>query len=107
MKFTEIAARLNSIGTPFLSVGWTPSKSDAEIARRTIRFLEDRRVLFNPSAVEEPRHCAESVLQIRERVTAALEEAAEGSELFQASCGNPGGLPEISRFRTYPVDRRD
>lgn len=83
MKFTEIAARLNSIGTPFLSVGWTPSKPDAEIARRTIRFLEDRRVLFNSCAVEEPRHCAESVLQIRERVTTALEEAAEGSELFK------------------------
>lgn len=83
MKFTEIAARLNSVGTPFLSIGWTPSKTDSEIARRVIRFLEDRRVLFNPCAVEEPRHCAESVLQIRERLTKALEEVAEGSELFK------------------------
>ena len=83
MKFTEIATRLNSIGTPFFSVGWTPSKTDAEIARRVIRFLEDRRVLFNPFAVEEPHHCVESVLEIRTRITAALEEAAEGSELFK------------------------
>jgi hypothetical protein len=83
MKFTEIASRLNSIGTPIFSVGWTPSKPDAELARRVIRFLEDRRVLFNPCAVEEPRHCAESVLQIRTKVTAALEEAGEGSELYK------------------------
>jgi hypothetical protein len=83
MKFTEIAARLNSIGTPLFSVGWTPSKTDVEIARRIIRFLEDRRVLFNPCAVEEPHHCAESVLQIRAKVTAALEDAGEGSELFK------------------------
>jgi hypothetical protein len=82
MKFTEIAARLNSVGTPFLSVGWVPSKTDADLARRVIRFLEDRRVLFNPCAVEEPKHCAESVLQIRTKTTAVLEEAREGSELY-------------------------
>ena len=83
MKFTEIAARLNSIGTPFLSVGWTPTKTDTEIARRVIRFLEDRRVLFAPCAAKEPQHCAESVLQIRARITTALEDASEGSDLFK------------------------
>jgi hypothetical protein len=47
MKFTEIASRLNSIGTPFITVGWVPAKADAAIARKVIRFLEDRRMLFN------------------------------------------------------------
>ncbi len=32
MKFTEIASRLNSFGTPFFTVGWVPTKTDAAIA---------------------------------------------------------------------------
>lgn len=108
MKFTEIAARLNSIGTQFASVGWTPSKTDAELARRMIRFLEDRRLLFNPCAVEEPHHCAESVLQIRGKVTTVLEEVGEGSELFKhlvairAACRkflNSGHVDSADKFR--------
>lgn len=83
MKFSEIAARLNSIGTPFFSIGWVPSKPETEVARRMIRFLEDRRVLFNQCAFEEPAHCVESVLQIRPAVTAAMGDIPENSELFK------------------------
>lgn len=83
MTFAEIASRLNSIGTPFFSVGWVPSKPEGEVARRVIRFLEDRRMLFNPFAVEEPAHCVESVLQIRPAITSAMSEIPESSELFR------------------------
>lgn len=48
----------------------------------------DRRVLFNRWAVEEPRHCAEFVLQIRARVTTALEEGGRSLGAIQASCRN-------------------
>jgi hypothetical protein len=40
-------------------------------------------MLFNACAVEDPRHCAESALQIRTKLTEVLQEAKEGSELFK------------------------
>lgn len=42
------------------------------VARRVIRFLEDQRVLYNPSELEQPDHCVQSVLDIRRFLTAEL-----------------------------------
>jgi hypothetical protein len=83
MKFSEIASRLNSLGCPFFTVGWIPQKADIAIAKKAIRFLEDRRVLFNACAFEDPRHCALSVIEIRKFATDELAEVAEGSDLFK------------------------
>lgn len=81
MKFAEIASRLNSLGTPFFSIGWTPKKTDAASAKKVIRFLEDRRMLFNACAFEDPQHCALSAIEIRKFLTEELAETAEGSDL--------------------------
>jgi hypothetical protein len=35
------------------------------VARRVISYLEDRRVLYNPTELEVPQHCIQSVLDIR------------------------------------------
>jgi len=83
MKFSEIASRLNSVGIPWLSVGWTPAKPDAAIARKAIRFLEDRRMLFNACAQEDPHHCYLSAIETRKAMTEALSDATEGSDLFK------------------------
>src|SRR5271163_1095917 len=37
-----------------------------------IRFLEDRRVLYNPSELEQPLHCVDSVVEIRRLLTLEL-----------------------------------
>ena len=87
MKFSEIASRLNSIGTPFVSLGWVPAKTDAAIARKVIRFLEDRRMLFNACAEEEPHHCYLSAIEIRKALTEELAEVTEGSDLFKHITG--------------------
>jgi hypothetical protein len=87
MKFSEIASRLNSIGTPFVSVGWVPAKADAAIAKKIIRFLEDRRMLFNACAEEEPHHCYLSALEIRKTLTDQLADVSEGSDLFKHLIG--------------------
>ena len=34
-------------------------------ARRVVAFLEDRRVLYEPTAMEVPSHCVHSVIEIR------------------------------------------
>ncbi|MEA2274560.1 MAG: hypothetical protein QOI98_3268 [Solirubrobacteraceae bacterium] len=72
MRFSEIASRLTGISTPIFGVSWTPAQSDVEAVRRTLVFLEDRRVLYAPDEVEVPRHCVESALRIREFLTDQL-----------------------------------
>ena len=86
MKFSEIAARLNNIGFPF-SVGWVPVRADAAIARKVIRFLEDRRMLFNLCADEEPEYCYLSALEIRKFLTEELADVSEGTDLFKHLTG--------------------
>ena len=65
MKFQEIANRLTGISVPIFGVSWDPPKAQVTVARRVITFMEDRRVLYVPSEMEVPRHCLESVNQIR------------------------------------------
>ncbi len=47
--------------------------------RKLVNFLEDRRVLFNPFALEVEWQVVESVTQIRVRLTEVLDELSEGS----------------------------
>lgn len=52
MKFSEIANRLTGISTPFGGASWEPAELEIAGARRVIAFLEDRRVLYEPSEME-------------------------------------------------------
>jgi hypothetical protein len=81
MKFTEIIARLNGVSCPVFGVSWTPSAPDVFVARRIIRFLEDRRVLYNDFAWEVPDQCIQSALEIRKFLTTELGNLKDGSEL--------------------------
>lgn len=81
MTFTEIVNRLSGVSCPVFGVSWTPPVLDVTVARRIIRFLEDRRVLYNDFAWEEPNHCIQSVLDIRRFLTGELSGIKPDSEL--------------------------
>jgi hypothetical protein len=72
VRFSEISSRLTGISTPIFGVSWEPAQSDIDAVRRTLGFLEDRRVLYAPDEAEEPQHCVDSVLRIREFLTDQL-----------------------------------
>jgi hypothetical protein len=78
VKFSEVARRLTGISTPIFGVSWDPGQADVAVARRVIRFMEDRRVMFNVTALEIPEHCVLSVIQVRHFLTAELGNLAEG-----------------------------
>ena len=74
MKLKEILSRLNGFSVPIFGISWNPPKPHVTTARKVFTFLEDRRVLFNPYAWEEPSHCIQSVLEIRKFLTDQIGE---------------------------------
>ena len=109
MKFKDLVKRLTGISTPIFGVSWNPENTERDIARQVISYLEDRRELYNPTEMECPDHCVQSVLQIREFLTSKIGELSEDTELskslraMRAACrkflnetGDPHG--DIVRF---------
>lgn len=81
MTFKEIASKITGFSFPIFGISWNPSKSEIEIARNLITFLEDRRVLYVVYELESPNHCAESIIKIREYITEQLYDLNPKSEL--------------------------
>jgi hypothetical protein len=69
MHYTEIASRLTGISRPIFGVSWNPPEAEVTAAKRILAFLEDRRVLYNPTEMEIPHHCQVSVLETRRFLT--------------------------------------
>jgi len=77
----EIVSRITGFSVPVFGIQWNPSEAERVLARRVLTFLEDRRVLYSPSQMEVPSHCVESVLRIREFLTAELGKLDAASDI--------------------------
>jgi hypothetical protein len=84
MKFKEITKRITGVSSPIFGVSWNPENTERDFAREVISFLEDRRVLYVPSEMEVPRHCVDSVLQIRQFLTSKIGKIPDDSELTKS-----------------------
>ena len=82
MKFKAILNRLTGLSCPIFGISWNPIESEIIIATRIIRYLENRRVLFNPSEMESPTYCVKSAIQIREYLTSEMQNMNANSKLF-------------------------
>jgi hypothetical protein len=108
MKFADLARRLTGISTPVIGISWQPEPSETDAARRVLVFLEDRRVLYEPSELEVPEHCVESVLRIREYLTKELGDLDGDSPLgsnlraIRAACRKFLRMVDGHRPRLYP-----
>jgi hypothetical protein len=81
MDRKELLSRLSGISTPVFGVSWTPTETEVRASRRILTFLEERRVLYNPTDLEHPAHCIDSVLSIREFLTDELGKTDQDSKL--------------------------
>ena len=81
MTFKEIANKITGISIPIFGISWTPAKLEIDVAKKVIVYLEDKRVLYVIYELESPRHCLNSVIQIREFLTTQLFDVDGNSEL--------------------------
>jgi len=81
MNFKKLASRVTGVSVPIFGVSWNPPEPEVTRAERVMVFLEDRRVLYNPCAWEEPDHCIDSVIQIRAFLTKELQTLKRDSEM--------------------------
>lgn len=77
----EAARRVTGISTAVFGVSWSdPGPSDADIVRKFLVFLEDRRVLYNPFNIEVEADVERSIHQIREKCTEIIQTLSASSE---------------------------
>lgn len=105
MKPREIASRITGISTPLGGLSWEPPKPDSQVVRQLFLFLEDRRVLYEPAQVEMPEHCVQSVLQIRQHLTAVLNDGGISTELEDVLRGLRGACRDFLGQTNYMHER--
>lgn len=92
MKFNEVLSRITGLSIPVFGMQWNPPEAERAVARRVLAFLEDRRVLYNPTEMEMPGHCVASVQRIREFLTSEIgkldadKEIAQSLRAMRAAC---------------------
>jgi hypothetical protein len=73
---------------PGFGIAWeTVPDVEREVLLRLLPFLEDRRVLYDPTEVEIPNRCVESVLRLREflvDLAGVLKEDAKLREILRS-----------------------
>lgn len=79
MTFETLIRRLTGFSTPLFGISWASTESERDIVRRLVISLEDRRVLFNPLALEVEWQAIESVTDIRRHLSEVLGEIGEAS----------------------------
>jgi len=78
-KFSEIASHITGLSIPMFGISWQAPEAERTIVRSVLIFLEDRRALYNPFAIEIEHEVANSVLEIRRELTDAIQRLPEKS----------------------------
>jgi hypothetical protein len=81
LKFKDLLSRFEGVSTPLAGLQWQTSKSELARAKSVINFLEDRRVLYNPTELEMPDHCISSIIEIRHYLTQEIDGLSDKSQL--------------------------
>jgi hypothetical protein len=81
IKYKKLAKSLTGFSTPIFGLSWHPPETDREIVRKLITFLEDRRVLYNPYDLENPRWVNLSLVEIRAELTSLLSRIGDNPDI--------------------------
>jgi hypothetical protein len=83
-EIAKIVNRITGVSVPIFGISWNPPPSEVVIAEKLLTFLSDRRVLHAFFADEVTSYCTQSILKIRDRLTADLEQLNRASKLAQS-----------------------
>ncbi|MBE7415569.1 MAG: hypothetical protein HS130_10250 [Deltaproteobacteria bacterium] len=81
IPFKRLLKNITGISTPVFGIQWNPTKSERDIARQLITFLEDRRALYKDYDYEMPSYVNSSIHEIRRKLTELLESIDSDQEL--------------------------
>jgi hypothetical protein len=81
VKANDLRPRLDGFGIGPLHFALPQRGKDAAIARQVLADLEGRRVLYNPWQLEIEQQCVDSVLDLRDFLSARIGELDKGSGL--------------------------
>ncbi|MGI2122690.1 DUF6650 family protein [Shewanella baltica] len=107
MKFDRIYKNITGLSCPIFGIQWNASAVESDEAKNIILFLEDKRVLFKPTSMENAGHCAQSVIEIRSELTKTLKALPSDSTLskslkrIRTACqefSDKLGHPKFSQF---------
>lgn len=76
--------RLTGIGAFGFSLNWDKVPGDAQVARRVVNFLEERRLLFGDSHSEDELLCVRLAIEIRRFLYDEIARAKPGKSLEQS-----------------------
>jgi hypothetical protein len=82
LTYQEIKSRLTGFSISVFGISWQPDEAEIRIAQRIITQLEDRRVLYSSHEMELPKHCINSVLEIRRILIDELGKISQKSQLY-------------------------
>ena len=82
MTLRKLISRLTGFSTRLGGLSRATPEPAADILRRTVTFLENRRVLWKPHVHEQPHHC-ESILKIRIFLADELDHIDTAHPLFE------------------------
>jgi uncharacterized protein DUF6650 len=84
LKWERARPELTGISLPVIGGGisWSKKRGDREVTRDLVIDLQGRRVLFQPAQLNE-EWVNESILWIRQRLSEALKQLADGSVAYR------------------------
>jgi Family of unknown function (DUF6650) len=88
----SLASRLAGVSILGFGASWKAPEPERVVVRDVITALEDKRALYSQAVWEEPHHVVQSLLKIRDELTAGLKRTGDNSpakdafRIMRAAC---------------------
>jgi hypothetical protein len=81
MRFESIYKNITGLSCPWFGIQWNPPVIEIDEAKKVVVYLENKRVLFNPSQIEDAQHCLSSAIEIRNFISDVLPHLSPNSPI--------------------------
>ncbi len=105
---SNLKSRLTGFSTPFGGVNWNPPEDKRKIASDVLKFLENRRVLYEPHEHREGyEYVVRSILEIRNTLTDYLQRCLNEDNLSNSIRAMRAACRDFLDSRSSPLIHHD